>query len=181
MNEEKNSHDVEEIWNELLKHFSNWKMIKPNKHWLKTGTSERLSIKRIDKLENSNAGQKFFELTNNLSDQKLEHLKGLSEINYEQVVPAARMSILANISAIVAFISITNQVMPGYIPKLVSAVFENSIESNINHALATGYILVLIMFIPTAIGVALYSYGGVSGARDLKNLVELSLLRRRKS
>lgn len=42
----------------------------------------------------------------------------------------------------------------------------------------SGLIGLLLGFIVIAPCVALYSYGGVAGARDLKHLIELALLRR---
>jgi len=48
----------------------------------------------------------------------------------------------------------------------------------LNHILASGLIGLLLGFIVIAPCVALYSYGGVAGARDLKHLIELALLRR---
>lgn len=179
MNPEESTQDIEAIWKELLEHFSNWKMVKPKMYWLKTGVSERLSIKRIKSLENSKAGQEFFKLTKNLSDQNLDYLKGLSQINYEQALPAARVSIFINVTLIIALLSISNQFFPGYVLELFNRVQEGSIKSDINHSLAVGFLSALFFMIPTSIAIALYSFGGVAGARDLRNLIELSQIRRR--
>jgi len=179
VNPEDSVQDIEAIWMELLEHFSNWKMVKPRMYWLKTGVSERLSIKRLKRLENSKAGQEFFKLTKNLSDQNLDYLKGLSQINYEQALPAARVSVFINVSLLFALLSITSQLFPGYVLELFNGVREGSIKSDTNHALAVGFFSALFGIIPTSIGVSLYSFGGVAGARDLKNLIELSQIRRR--
>ena len=143
------------------------------------GSEMCIRDRRIKSLENSKAGQEFFKLTKNLSDQNLDYLKGLSQINYEQALPAARVSIFINVTLIIALLSISNQFFPGYVLELFNRVQEGSIKSDINHSLAVGFLSALFFMIPTSIAIALYSFGGVAGARDLRNLIELSQIRRR--
>jgi len=174
MDADKTTNDIEVIWQKLLKAFSNWKAVKPKKSWLKTGLSERLGYRRMENLERSLSAKTFSELTQNLSDDELKYLHNLSRINLEQVTPAARISLIINVTSIIAFFVLVNQMLPGYIAEIM----QDLTRQGPNTPLAYGILAGFITFIPIGIFITMYCFGGVAGARDLKNLIELKLARR---
>jgi len=169
---------VDKVWDELLVEFSNWKMVKPKKNWISKGMPNRINHSRMQSLMKSPMAKAYFEKTKDFSDSEFRHLNTLSRINLEQVTPAARLTMIMNVSTLLGFFLILNQVFPGFIGRALSGFLRGDFASANAQGIAYAIVCMMIFFIPFAAGVTLYCYGGVSGARDLKNLTELSLSRR---
>lgn len=169
---------VDKIWEELLIAFSNWKMVKPKKSWLQSGMPNRINHHRMMRLKNSSMAKTFFKTTKDFSDDEFKYLHTLTKLNLEQVTPAARLTMIMNVTVIIGLFVILNQALPGYLAEILGRFFDGNYANSHERGLTYAAIFGLLSFIPFASGVTLYYYGGIAGARDLKNLTEFSMGRR---
>jgi len=160
---------LEETWDALAHQFRNWRGVRPRKSWFVSGLTERAAPTRLRLLEGGPDGKRFFELTKSLDTRDLCYLLVRAEINYEQAQAAARISIILNVTVIIGFIVLINQVFPGRIGSLF-------VELTLSEILF--WLNMLIIILSVMIAVSSYVYGGAAMARDLKNLLELALARR---
>ncbi len=161
---------IEQIWDELASVFSNWRGVRPRRHWFTTGFSERLGPARMRRLEGGEDGRRFFQMIENCSVNELEYLHRRAVINFEQVSAAARLAIIMNITSVIAMFVLINQLFPGSIGGMIASAFTGN-----DAAFAGG----LIAFIFVSLFILTYCLGGINMARDLKHLLELALARRK--
>lgn len=164
----------EQIWDQLTPIFSNWRGVRPRKHWLNTGLSERVGAKRVRLLEGGESGRKYFDLTKNCSVEDLEYLYVRARVNFEQVTSAARLAIISNVTSVIGAFVLVNQIFPGKIAEQLETL-ASSEPTQIAITIAISMSLVFCI----SLIIILFVVGGVGQARDLKHLLELGLARRK--
>lgn len=165
--------DIEAIWNKLASIYSNKRGLRPQRSWFNTGMSARTTANRLRLLEGGPAAKLFFEHTKNCDRAALQYLRVRAKVNQEQAATAARINTVMNVTILIGFVVLTNQLFPGLIQRHFSQLLaEQSVPNVIIGVILPVFIVCLAGFI------AGYSYAGVTQARDLVHMLELSLARR---
>lgn len=164
---------IETVWDKLTRVFSNKSALRLRRAWFQSGVAERTAAKRLRLLEGGREGKAYFKITQDLSPRDLRYLYARAVVNVELAQNAARVNIVLNVTAIIGFVVLTNQMFPG----LFQDYFRDALaETNpIDKALS---LLIPLLIAVVSLSILIYSQAGVAAARDLKHLIQLSLARR---
>lgn len=164
---------IETVWDKLARVFSNKSALRLRKAWFQTGVAERTAAKRLRLLEGGREGKTYFKITQELSLRDLRYLYARAVVNVELAQNAARVNIVLNVSTVIGFVVLLNQMFPG----LFQDYYRYAVaETNpIDQALS---LLLPLLIAVVSLSVLIYSQAGVAAARDLKHLLQLSLARR---
>lgn len=154
--------DVEALWPEISKAFSNRAFMRASASWL-SGLAARAGASRMERLQATGPARKLKALIAGLDRAQIRRLLVYSEINHDQALSALRLTLVANISAPVGLLVLFNQFLPG------------SIQAFIGTMPTAAILIPLVMALSLLVGVLWFAYAGVAAGRDLNHLLRLSL------
>ena len=157
--------DARGEWARLRRCFTVWDAVRPKPHWNR-GFSERMGPDRLAKLVEGGAARKAARVLDGLDARELRRLRVAADVNLEQAQAAARITILINITIVVASFVLLNQLFPGFLMRMWDRA---------DPAWRGGIVAGFVVFPLVCIWVGSYGYAVVASARDLKHVVELHL------
>lgn len=138
----------------------------PNSAWL-NGMSSRVSKGRLSRLTGSPQSGRLAALLDQCSDGRIKALRTYAAVNLEQAASAFRVTMIANITAPVVFLSVAHQLIDGGLGSFLSRLVDGDdlmliFMIGLSATVAT---LVLLM--------AFYALGSLNHARDIRHLIDL--------
>lgn len=155
-----------EDWDRIQALFPARKAIRPGNAML-NGVSTRLGAKRLTRMMTGTAQKALREIIHSASDQRVKALRVVADVNHEQTSTAFRLTMIANVTAPLAFLAVLHQSLPKGLSQVWSYIeSEGQFFIWWNFGLAI-LLAVLIAFLIT------WALANLGQSRDIKNLIDI--------
>lgn len=131
------------------------------------GLSTRVGSKRLTRMMTGDGPNRLRAIINSVSDERIKALRVVADVNHEQTSSAFKLTMVANVSAPLAFLAVLHQLIPGGLSQIWSTFQSDDkffIHWNIGVATAAG---IMLLFVVT------YALASLGQARDIKNLIDI--------
>jgi len=155
-----------EDWAEIEALFPAYAGMKPSMTWF-NGVSSRLKVKRLSRLMSSSSAKKLVIYLNGCAPDRVKTLRTFAAVNLEQAMSAFRLTMIANVSGPILFLTVLHQLIDGGLGRLLSKIHQNDPGQILGMAIGAGVGSIFLLF------VAFYALAHLNQARDIRHLIDV--------